>query len=115
MFHDINVKSEARDNKRLTSKKNKGEEASHSKSDKKEVLASIEIKGKVRESEWLTSYHENVAGARPNVCKAHGRYEGDGVPNSNSKRTYHDLSEKCFFESGDDEEVRRPRQPVRRQ
>ena len=51
MFHDINVKSEARDNKRLTSKKNKGEEASHSKSDKKEVLASIEIKGKVRESE----------------------------------------------------------------
>ena len=115
MLESIEIKSEARDNKRLTSKQNKGEEALHSKNDKKEMLASIKIKGKVREPEWLTLHHENTADARPNVCKAHGRYEGDGVPNSNSKRTYHDLSEKCFFESGDDEEVRRPRQPVRRQ
>ena len=51
MFHDVNVKSEARDNKRLTSKENKGEEALHSKNDKKEMLASIEIKGEVREPE----------------------------------------------------------------
>ena len=32
-------------------------------------------------------YDENVVGARPNVCEAHGRHEGDGAPNSNGERT----------------------------
>ena len=50
MVRNVNGQSEARDNKRLTLKENKGEEALHSKNDKKEMLASIEIKGKVNEA-----------------------------------------------------------------
>ena len=87
MFHGVNVKSEARDNKRLTSKENKGEEALHSKDDKKEMLASIDIKGEVREPERLTLHDENIAGAHPNICEAHGKYEGDGAPISNHTAT----------------------------
>ena len=62
-----------------------GKETLHSKNDKKEMLASIEIKGEVREPDRLTLYNENAACARPNVCKAHGRYDGDGTQNSNNK------------------------------
>ena len=50
-FHDVDVIHEARDNERLTPKKNKGKETLHFKGDKKETLASTEIKGKVRELE----------------------------------------------------------------
>ena len=59
----------------------------HSKNDKKEMLTSIKIKGEVREPKQTTLYDENIAGARPNVCKAHGRYEDNGAPISNGKYT----------------------------
>ena len=87
IFHDVDVKSEARDNKRLTSKENKGKEALHSKNDKKEMSASIETKGEVREPERLTLNDKNIVGARPNVHKAHGKYGGESAPNSNGERT----------------------------
>ena len=87
MFHDVDVKSEARDNKRLTSKENKSKKTLHFKNDKKEMLASIEIKGELREHERLTLHDENIVGARPNVSEAHGKYGGDGAPNSNGERT----------------------------
>ena len=51
------------------------------------MLVSIEINGEVREPERLTLHDENIVGASPNVCEAHGKYGGDGAPNSNSKRT----------------------------
>ena len=51
------------------------------------MLASIGINDEVREPNRLTSYDENVAGARPNVCEAHGKYGGDGAPNLNNERT----------------------------
>ena len=51
------------------------------------MLESIEIKSEVREPERLALHDKNIAGARPNVCKAHGKYEGDSAPNSNGERT----------------------------
>ena len=60
MFHDVDKTSKARDNKRLTSKENKGEEALHSKNDEKEMLASIEMKGEVREPGRLTLHDEKL-------------------------------------------------------
>ena len=41
----------------------------------------------MREPEQRTLYDENIAGARPNVCEAHGKYKGGGAPNSNGERT----------------------------
>ena len=87
VFHGIDVRCQAEDNKWLTSRKSMSEEALHSKNNKKEMLPSIEIKDEVRDPKRLTLHDENIAGARPNVCKAHGKYGGGGAPNSNGKRT----------------------------
>ena len=43
IFHDANVK-EARDNKRVTSKNNKGKETLLIKDEKKDMLVGIEVK-----------------------------------------------------------------------
>ena len=51
------------------------------------MLASIEIEGEVREPKRLSLHDENIAGVRQNVCEAHGKYGGNGAPNSNGKRT----------------------------
>ena len=51
MFHGVDIKSETRDNKRVTSKENKDQEALNSKNDEKEMLTSIKIKGEVKEPE----------------------------------------------------------------
>ena len=50
------------------------------------MLASIKIKGEVREPGRLALHDENIAGVRPNVCKAHGKCGGGGAPTSNCER-----------------------------
>ena len=55
IFRGIYVKSESRDNKRLTSKKSKDKETLHTKDKKKEMLLEgIEVKSEVRELKRLT-------------------------------------------------------------
>ena len=51
------------------------------------MLVSFELKGEVKEPKRLTLHDENVAVARPNIWKAHGRYEGDIAPNANGECT----------------------------
>ena len=87
VFHGIDVRCQAEDNKWLTSRENMGEETLHSKNGKEEILASIKIKGEVRESERLTLYDENIAGVRLNICKVHGKCGCDDDPISSGKRT----------------------------
>ena len=88
-----NPKQEFRNVARCTAARNPKQELRnvatvlHPKNDEKEMLASIGIKDEVREPNRLTSYDKNVAGARPNVCEAHGKYGGGGAPTLNNERT----------------------------
>ena len=86
IFHDLDVKSKAGDNKRLTLRKDKGKETLHIKDDKKEMSGSIEVKNEVRKPKRLTLHNENIVSTRPDVSEMYGRHEGNKAPNSTRHR-----------------------------
>ena len=87
IFHDADVKNEARDNKRLISKKNKGKETLHIKEEKKDMLSGIEVKSEERKAKRLTLHNKDIASAGLDVSKAHDEYKGNDSPTSNGERT----------------------------
>ena len=51
------------------------------------IYHGVDARSKVRDSERLISYNNNIASARPDVCEARGKCEGNGAQNTNSDRT----------------------------
>ena len=86
IFHGMDVNSNARDNKQLTSSKSKGKDTLHIID--KEMLVGIKVKSEVIEPKRLTLYREDVVSTRPDVSKT---YDGHKKKTSNQ-----DPWEECF-------------------
>ena len=82
----------------------KGNEALRTKNKRKRTpvttIHDVNIRSEVRGPERPTSCNKNIAGARPDVCGARGKYGGGGAPNWNNDRTLaHPKSESSKAET----------------